>query len=184
MRSNQTNLALKGIIGLRAMSEIAQLTGNEDTFGSIASDYLEKWQGFGINKDANPPHTTLAYNEDASSWGLLYNLYADRLLSLDFVPQSVYDMQSDFYPTVARKYGVPLDHRHAWVKSDWEMYAASIAGEETRKLFVSDLARWIGETTTTQPLTDLFDGNDGSNAGFNFRARPVVGGHFALLALP
>jgi hypothetical protein len=50
------------------------------------------------------------------SAGLLYNLFADAQLGLNFVPQSVYQMQSDFYPTVANKYGVPLDTRHTYTK--------------------------------------------------------------------
>jgi hypothetical protein len=52
--------------------------------------------------------------------GLLYNLYADRELGLNFVPQSVYDMQSTFYPTAKAKYGVPLDTRHSYTKSKLE----------------------------------------------------------------
>ncbi len=48
--------------------------------------------------------------------GLLYNLYADAALGLGLVPKSVYDMQSNFYPTVANKYGVPLDTRHDYTK--------------------------------------------------------------------
>jgi hypothetical protein len=50
------------------------------------------------------------------SLGLLYNLYADRLLGLNLVPQSIYDMQSAFYPTVAQTYGVPLDTRNVVTK--------------------------------------------------------------------
>lgn len=48
--------------------------------------------------------------------GLLYNLYADRLLGLGLVPESIYDMQSTFYPTVAQTYGVPLDTRDVFTK--------------------------------------------------------------------
>lgn len=48
--------------------------------------------------------------------GLLYNLYADTELNLHLVPRSIYDMQSAFYPTVAGKYGVPLDTRHSYTK--------------------------------------------------------------------
>ncbi|KAL1872452.1 hypothetical protein VTK73DRAFT_1489 [Phialemonium thermophilum] len=183
--ANQTNLALKGIIGLKAMSRIARLTGNDDTFGATADDYLRKWQGFAINTDANPPHTTLSYG-DNSSHGLLYNLYADRLLSLDFVPQSIYDMQSDFYKTVALEYGVPLDTRHTWTKSDWEMFCAAIAKPDTRALFISLLAKWIGQTNTNRAMTDLYDAGTGGYpaGGPTFVARPVQGGTFALLALP
>jgi hypothetical protein len=48
--------------------------------------------------------------------GLLYNLHADRLLGLNLVPQSIYDMQSTFYPTVTEEYGVPLDTRNVYTK--------------------------------------------------------------------
>ncbi len=48
--------------------------------------------------------------------GLLYNLYGDKLLGLNLVPQSIYDMQSTFYPTVVQNYGVPLDTRNAFTK--------------------------------------------------------------------
>ena len=48
--------------------------------------------------------------------GLLYNLFSDRELGLNLVPQSVYDMQSAFYPTVEEEYGVPLDTRHDYTK--------------------------------------------------------------------
>lgn len=54
--------------------------------------------------------------------GLLYNLYADRELGLDLVPQSVYEMQSDFYPTVEEKFGVPLDTRHLLTKSEFSKH--------------------------------------------------------------
>lgn len=186
--ANQTNLALKGIIGLRAMAEISRLTGNagdEQNYLDIATSYLSQWQDLAINRGATPPHTTLSYG-DGASHGLLYNLYANSLLGFgyDFVPQSVYDMQSNFYPTVALQYGVPLDTRHTQTKSDWEMYVAAIASPETRDMFISKLANWINVTPTNLALTDLYDAGSGDFPGLQFHARPVVGGHFALLALP
>ena len=119
--------------------------------------------------------------------GILYNIYADRLLNLNFIPQDVYDMQSAFYPTAqAGKYAVPLDTRHNWAKSDWEMFAAAVAGNETQKMFISKQARWINETPTNRPMTDLFDAESGDfpRDGPTFVARPVMGAMFALLALP
>lgn len=116
---NQTNLALKGIIGIGAMGEIARLTGNTEdakNFTAISKSYIDQWQTLGISTvDGQMPHTTLAYN-DSSSHGLLYNLWCDLELGLGLVPQSVYDMQSNFYPTLEMKYGVPLDTRHSYTK--------------------------------------------------------------------
>lgn len=167
------------------MSKIANLTGNSDTFGATADDYLAKWQVLATTKNATLPHTTLSYG-DESSHGLLYNLYADKLLGLDFVPQSVYDQQSAFYPTVALEYGVPLDTRHTWTKSDWEMFVAAISSPSTKTMFISKLANWIGNTSTVLAMTDLFDAGTGGwpVGGPQFKARPVMGGAHALLALP
>jgi hypothetical protein len=70
--SNQTNLAIKGIIGLQAMSEVEKLLGNADgetKYGEIAAEYYEFWTQHGINKDASPPHTTLQY-DTPDSYGL------------------------------------------------------------------------------------------------------------------
>ncbi len=99
--------------------------------------------------------------------------------------QSVYDMQSNFYPTVALDYGVPLDTRHTWTKGDWEMYVAAIASVETRDMFISKLARWIDETVTNRAFTDLYEAGTGTFpvGGPVFVARPVMGGSYALLAL-
>jgi hypothetical protein len=107
-------------------------------------------------------------------------------LGLNFIPQSVYDMQSAFYPTVAEEHAVPLDTRHNWAKSDWEMFAAAVASTETREMFISKLANWVGVTSTNRPMTDLFDSVTGGypSDGPTFVARPVMGGMFALLALP
>jgi hypothetical protein len=170
---NQTNLALKGIIGIEAMSQLSSLVGetaDAQNYTTIAHDYISKWQTLGINNASSPPHAILNYG-NSSTWGLLYNLYNDKLLNTNLVPQEVYDMQSAFYPTVQEKYGVPLDTRNRYyTKSDWELFCAAIASDETRDMFISDLAKWVNETPTSKP-------------GIEFKARPVMGGLFALLLL-
>jgi hypothetical protein len=184
---NQTNLALKGIIGIEAMSQLSSLVGetaDAQNYTTIAHDYISKWQTLGINNASSPPHAILNYG-NSSTWGLLYNLYNDKLLNTNLVPQEVYDMQSAFYPTVQEKYGVPLDTRNRYyTKSDWELFCAAIASDETRDMFISDLAKWVNETPTSKPFTDLYQTNDGGfPPGIEFKARPVMGGLFALLLL-
>ncbi|KAF2675248.1 DUF1793-domain-containing protein [Microthyrium microscopicum] len=185
---NQTNLALKGIIGIKAMSAIAQLVGKQSDsakYDAIAKDYINKWQGYGIAKDQNPPHTTLNYG-DSSSHGLLYNLWADLELNLNLVPKSVYKMQDKFYPTVKQRFGVPLDTRHSYTKTDWEIYAAASVSPATRDIFIKDIVSWLQATTTSRPWSDLYDTIDGGygrnpDGPVTFVARPVMGGVFALL---
>ncbi|KAH0258916.1 DUF1793-domain-containing protein, partial [Aureobasidium melanogenum] len=184
--ANQTNLALKGIIGIEAMAMIANLTGHTEdaqNFTSIAHNYITKWQQLGIAKGTNEslPHTTLAYGMPETH-GLLYNLYADTWVGTNLVPRSVYKMQSTFYPTIAMQYGVPLDTRHTYTKLDWEMFVAAIASTPTKQLFISKIASWIGKTPTNRPFTDLYETDSGDYpAGLNFAARPVLGAVFAPL---
>ncbi|PPJ50023.1 hypothetical protein CBER1_06813 [Cercospora berteroae] len=185
--ANQTNLALKGIIGLQAASIIANLTGRSTEareYDEQSRDWIQQWQDLGNLPHANPPRTSLRYG-DEESWGLLYNLYGDALVEANLVPKEIYEQQSDFYPTVHARFGVPLDTRARRSKNDWEMFVAAIASDETRDMFLSDLVKFINETPTTGPVTDLFDVDSGDYpSGTMFRARPVVGGWFALLALP
>ncbi|KAL2152545.1 hypothetical protein VTH82DRAFT_5729 [Thermothelomyces myriococcoides] len=213
--ANQTNLALKGIIGIRAMSEIADLVGKDKEakrYKEIAEDYITKWQEYGISRDRT--HAKLAYTW-YGSWTTIYNLYAESLLCFHvtendesaatsiprgdgqkpigggdgkgkpFVPDEVYQMQSDWYHAVLQKYGLPLDSRHLYTKSDWEFFAAAVTGEKTRTEILTAVARWVNETVVDRPLTDLYEteGNGNFPGHIRFMARPVVGGHFAFLAL-
>ncbi|KAH8888530.1 glutaminase GtaA [Thozetella sp. PMI_491] len=185
---NQTNLAIKGIVGLQAMAAVARVAGKTDDaarFAATAKDYYAKWESYGI--DPKRSHALLSY-EWESSWGLLYNIYPDKLLNLGIVNASVYSMQSSFYSTVSQDFGVPLDSRHHYTKSDWMIWTAATCSADMRRIFVNSLAYWLNSTSTDQPFSDLFEvidtgGYPSVPNSIVFKARPTVGGHFALLAL-
>ncbi|EQK98252.1 DUF1793-domain-containing protein [Ophiocordyceps sinensis CO18] len=206
--ANQTNLALKGIIGIRAMADLSKLVGDhEDARGYrvISSSYVEKWLGYGLSRDET--HAKLAYTW-YGSWTTLYSLFADSLLCFHepgksimppgdegqktlissgggpLIPRRVYSMQSSWYGAVLQRYGLPLDSRHLYTKSDWQLFAAAVAGKKTRDAITESIALWVNETVTDRPLTDLYDTEGkGDYSPARFMARPVVGGHFARLAL-
>lgn len=76
---NQTNLAIKGIVGLQAMSYIAHVANNgtdATDYANTAKSYYDQWEVLGI--DPSHKHTTLAY-QWRSSWGLLYNIVREPL---------------------------------------------------------------------------------------------------------
>ncbi|GAP90806.1 putative glutaminase A [Rosellinia necatrix] len=216
--ANQTNLALKGIVGIKAMSSIAEMVGNETDakyYRGIADAYIDKWQEYALSRDKT--HVKLAYTW-WGSWTTLYNLYADALLCFHlpnensatyqrgefqgsqqilasdehrsnsklkkFIPDKIYQMQSDWYHNVLQRYGLPLDSRHIYTKSDWEFFAAAVASKKVRTEILQHVATWVNETATDKPLTDLYDTEGkGGFPDIYFMARPVVGGHFAFLAL-
>ncbi|KAK7470513.1 hypothetical protein VKT23_001939 [Stygiomarasmius scandens] len=180
--ANQTNLAIKGIIGIKAMSEIASMLGDSDkssNYSSIASSYVTQWQDLAMSSDGN--HLTLAYG-NSSSWGLSYNLYADKLLKLNVFPDTIYSTQTAWYKSVANTFGIPLDTRHTYTKSDWEIWTAGfVTDPSVRDLLIGSVQKFASGGTSKQPLSDWYETEDGEAQ--SFRARPVVGGHLALLAL-
>ncbi|KAI1109383.1 DUF1793-domain-containing protein [Nemania sp. NC0429] len=182
---NQTNLAIKGIVGLQAMSYIAHLANNTTDateYADKAKSYYGQWEVLGI--DPSHSHTTLAY-QWRSSWGLLYNIYFDKLLNMGLVNSSVYTMQSNWYPQVSQVYGVPLDNRHHYTKTDWQIWAAATCHASTRRLFIDSIAYWLNDTVTNGAFTDLYEctGRGAYVENAAFKARPVAGGHYALLTL-
>ena len=167
------------------ISTIANDSFSSQNYSKTAADFYSQWEGLAI--DPEEKHTILSY-QWRSSYSLLYNTYPDLLLDLNLIPDSLYDMQSTFYPTVSQIFGIPLDSRHSLTKSDESMWTAATCTPETRRLFVNALGYWLNETTTQYPFADLYDTiNMGAYPMtpnlVEFIARPAVGGHFALLAL-
>lgn len=175
---------------------------------NISDTYISKWEEYGFSRDNT--HAKVSYDW-YGSWTTIYNLYADALLcfhldgthnepsplgvgqkplhppkdsEVGFVPRHIYTKQSTWYSNVRQKYGLPLDSRHLYTKSDWEFFAMAVASKNTRQEILDSVALWVNETNTDRPLTDLYrtEGRGGF-PGPNFFARPVVGGHFAFLAL-
>ncbi|KAJ6486403.1 DUF1793-domain-containing protein [Mycena vitilis] len=180
--ANQTNLAIKGIVGIKAMSVIAGILGDSEkssNYSDVASSYVSRWQSLAISSDQS--HLTLSYG-DSSSWGLSYNLYGDKLLKLDLFPDSIYQMQTNWYRSVHQPFGVPLDTRHTYTKSDWQIWTAAVMTDaNARDFFISSVKNTAANGLSSQPFGDWYDAHDGTPE--TFRARPVVGGHLALLAL-
>jgi Domain of unknown function (DUF1793) len=93
-------------------------------------------------------------------------------------------MQSDWYYAVRQNYGLPLDSRHLYTKTDWEFFAMAVTSQKTRSTILDSVAKWVNETVTDRPFTDLHKTEEhGGFPGPNFFARPVIGGHFAFLTL-
>lgn len=216
-----SNLALKGIVGIRAMSELANILdydGDVKHYRNISETYISQWQEFAVANDGT--HVKLAYDWQGS-WTTLYSLYADSLLcfhpespknqsrqadtvdhgtaqqplsaeesiettSKNFINDAIYANQSAYYSLILQRYGLPLDSRHRYAKSDWMFQAASVMEPWLEQELMSRYAKWVNHTTIDRPLSDLFETEDKAGSwggGVRFLARPVVGGHWAGLAL-
>ena len=67
--------------------------------------------------------------------------------------------------------------------SDWEIWTAGIVSSTTvRDFFISAVRKYAADGENSQPLGDWYETSNGAVEGF--RARPVVGGHLALVSEP
>ena len=186
--ANQTGVAIKAAIALNAFGIMTNQSSYSDT-GIRFADTLYK---DAVGTDAGRTHFTLTMNED-ESWGTQYNLFLDVMLNLTTFPTEVYAMETSFYPTVRAERGLALDSRVDWGKTDWMHFAAATAmapgveNEDVRDMFVNDVHAFLTNGQNTAPFSDNFfvitNGTDVVGVYNTYRARPVVGGHFALLAL-
>ncbi|KAI8932173.1 hypothetical protein NX059_011055 [Plenodomus lindquistii] len=107
--ANQTNLALKGIIAIEAMSHIADIINQTDdasSYATTATSYFATWRSLAI--DPLNTHVLLTY-QYRTSWCTLHNIYPALLLDLSVVPKDIYLLQSAWYSQVSQIFGVPLD---------------------------------------------------------------------------
>ncbi|KAF8883844.1 hypothetical protein BD779DRAFT_813306 [Infundibulicybe gibba] len=171
---NNPNLAIKGIIAVRAMGEISQIVGQADDasrFKDQASMMLQDWGSRAILSN----HITSTYGQSAS-WGLIYNLFPDRLLKLDFLNQTIYTNQTTFYaaqiPTAGR-YGIGYDSNIPdQVKSHWTMLAAATTTDNSTRDDLVSLMRsraWLNSDTSQFP-TD-YNAVSGAVTGTGGRSR-------------
>ena len=181
--AHSVNLALKGIIGIGAMSQISTAAGKSADAASYlatARSYIAQW----VQKatDSSGVHLKLAYDQDGT-WSLKYNGYPDRLLGLGLVPESVAAEEAAWYLSRASTYGVPLDLRHTYTKADWEMWTAAWLSEhhDISDLLIEGVYQFATSSGSRVPMTDWYDTETDNQVGF--QARPVVGGFFALLTL-
>jgi glutaminase A-like protein/uncharacterized protein DUF5127/uncharacterized protein DUF4964 len=181
--AHSVNLALKGIIGIGAMSRVATLAGrNAESAAYLAKarDYIGQWET--LATDSSGRHLKLAYDQEGT-WSLKYNGYADAVLGLGLVPKSVAQKEADWYTSRAATDGVLLDIRHGYTKADWEMWTAAWLKDhdEIRDLLIAGLFRYADTTGQRVPISDWYD--TVTNRQIGFQARPVVGGFFALLTV-
>lgn len=169
---NNLNLAIKATVGIAAY---AALTG-DTSYRTVAEDYARKIREF-IDSHTSSP---LTWDSDDDTFSLKYNLAFDKLLGLGLFPKEFLEKEVDTYLTKTARYGIPLDSRRAYTKSDWLMWVACLTDEtEKRKRILAPIDAFLRESPDRVPFSDWYETEDGRH--HEFIARSVVGGSFILL---
>ncbi|MDE2127485.1 MAG: DUF4965 domain-containing protein [Armatimonadetes bacterium] len=177
---SSSNLALKAILGVGAMGQIAKAAGhNRAAAGYLAKarEMMDKWTR--LAQSTTAAHLTLAYGRN-STWSLKYNAFPDRVLRLDLIPDRVLREEAAWYASRENPFGIPLDVRHSYTKTDWELWtAASTDDLALRQAIIDAVYRFANTSGFRGAFSDWYDTISGQQVGFV--ARPVIGGVFAIL---
>ncbi|MGC8739541.1 MAG: glutaminase domain-containing protein [Candidatus Hydrogenedens sp.] len=170
--AHNTNLSLKAIVALGAFSKMCQQRhlASAGEWENLARDMAKDW----IERAKDEDHFRLTFDK-LGSWSMKYNLVWDRILDLNLFPPEVARMEMEYYKSRQNQYGLPLDIRKDYTKTDWLIWCATLTNNkgDFNTLF-QPFYRFMNETSDRIPLTDWYDTKTGKCVGF--RARPVIGG--------
>ncbi|KAL0063805.1 hypothetical protein AAF712_009250 [Marasmius tenuissimus] len=182
--NNMTNLAIKGIIGVRSMAEISHTLGKGDDaskYQNQASSWVESWK----TQAFSGGHLTATYGA-SNSWALMYNLYADKLLGMKLVSDDIYDAQDKFYAgqvLSSSKFGLPYDSNAVnSVKSHWTMLTAATTKDTgARDFFIKTVRDKALDSDNFAAFPTSYNSQDGKS--ISGRASPAQGAVYGLLTL-
>lgn len=168
--NHNINLAAKAIVGIACYGRILNLLGEDGApWEKEARDMAQDW----LNRAGNGESTYLTF--DKQGWSMKYNLCWDRVLELGLLPREFYRAETDSYLPRINAYGLPLDSRKDYTKSDWMVWCAAMAeNKQVSHAIMAAIARFLKESSTRVAFSDWYDTKTGDYC--HFIARSVQGG--------
>ena len=164
-------------MGHRAMEPVKQELSDKD----IAYVYITNktspsgaWQN--MIPDIAGDHYRLTFDE-GDTWSQKYNLVWDKMLGYNVFDDDIAPTEIAYYLTKQNRYGLPLDCRRNYTKSDWIVWTATMSPDKaTFEKFIAPMYDFMNETTDRIPMSDWYNTDSTTHVGF--QARSVVGGYF------
>jgi len=176
--AHNINLSAKAICGVAAYALIQKGLGDDSAY----AEYMEKARAMAKSwyERANAGgYTYLTF--DHQGWSMKYNMVWDRLLNLKLLPDSFYREETESYLERMNEYGLPLDSRADYTKSDWILWSASMADGPTFRQLIAPIAKFLRESESRVAFSDWYDTKTGKYVAFI--GRSVQGGlYMPLLA--
>ena len=182
---HNANLALKGIVGLNAYAVLLRYFGEDvraDAWDALAASLAQDWMSLAVDHEGPLKHYKQRYDLNGT-WSTKYNLIWQYILGTSSFPDVVRVTENAYYQTQAAKYGIPLDNRHSYQKSDWFSWMGALAFDNStqQSTIIDFLFDFANTSPSRAPFTDLFDVSTNEVTGDFFIARAVMGGLYSMV---
>lgn len=173
--AHNANLSIKAILGVASYGRLADMLGKKDIAKkhiNAAKDMATEWEKIANDGD----HYKLTFDK-SGTWSQKYNLVWNKILNMNIFPDSIADIEIKYYLTKQNKFGLPLDSREAYTKTDWIIWTATLAQDKgTFEEFVKPVRKFMNESVERVPMSDWVFTDRPNMRGF--QARSVVGGYY------
>lgn len=174
--AHNCNLTLKAILGIAGMGILADMLGKKEEAEGYRATAKEKAESF-MKRAANGDGSTRLAFDRPGSFSLKYNMVWDKLWGTNLFPAAFVRAELDSLQKRENRYGIPLDDRADYTKSDWLLWTATMAdGNALFKKMITPLWRAYNESASRVPMTDWYDTVSGRQV--EFQNRTVQGGLF------
>jgi hypothetical protein len=154
------------------MCDMAGRQAEAKEYRRTAEEFTKEWSKLADDGD----HYRLAFDKPGT-WSQKYNLVWDRLLGLNLFPAEIARREVAYYKTKLNPFGLPLDNRERYTKTDWEVWTATLAESSSDwDALMEPVYAFVNQTPQRVPLTDWYWTHTSERRGF--QARSVVGGVF------
>ncbi|GJE94471.1 hypothetical protein PsYK624_106410 [Phanerochaete sordida] len=192
-KPNSTNLAIKGIIAIAAMSQACAAMNepaDAQRYLSVAQAYANTWKSLALASDG---HILSSYGDTANpSWALEYNLYADKWLGTDILDAATYSSETSFVQGLlaANPNGLPISSdqlsssSNANADTAWTLFTAMTMTDSGVRSSLIDYVWNIASKNMSGSIFSTLVALDGKGgAESNSATSPGVGAMFAPIAL-
>ena len=173
--AHNINLSAKAIMGVQAYAillEFLERYPEAESYHRRAAEMAQDW----LQRAKKEECTALTFG-DRQGWSLKYNLIWDILFQSHLFPKALYESELAWYQRMTGPYGVPLDSRKAYTKSDWILWCCAMSdSREQIESLIHPIVRFAEETSDRCPFSDWFDTETAEH--YQFQNRTVQGGLF------
>ena len=170
--ARNVNLSAKALVGVACYGRIMKRLGKNEEGGKWekrAKEMAESW----LRRCRGEKGTSLTF--DGVGWSMKYNLIWDRVLKLNLLSPEFYDQETRSLLPRMNEFGLPLDSRATYTKSDWLVWTASLTDDKAVFCqLIAPLAHYLRATSTRVPFSDWYDTKTGRFVAFI--GRSVQGG--------